>query len=260
MANYIKKEILAEAYTHLDIEIFDDKLRLDQLRSELTAFFKERASFLFGTDVDIVVEFEEGSLKTRVIAFGSAAAVIAGAIGAYPSFKEGVTHIANDAVAIAQSANIEVIFRTRTAYCDRLRVEKRRGVFGRVQALLVELEGITADIEASKLPTGRKSIETIDTLNDRLIRWDEKADILFSKFEDQDTEACIAEGLLEEAANLPADFPWQKELVASSLRSQIVDSDIRVASQIAGLSSRYNAVLKSIKKKLEKRLKQAGEG
>ncbi|MFY0448402.1 hypothetical protein ACOMHD_10190, partial [Xanthomonas codiaei] len=129
MANYIKKEILAEAYTHLDIEIFDDKLRLDQLRSELTAFFKERASFLFGTDVDIVVEFEEGSLKTRVIAFGSAAAVIAGAIGAYPSFKEGVTHIANDAVAIAQSANIEVIFRTRTAYCDRLRVEKRRGVF-----------------------------------------------------------------------------------------------------------------------------------
>ncbi|MFA1260155.1 hypothetical protein ACDJ03_12575 [Xanthomonas axonopodis pv. nakataecorchori] len=244
----------------MDIELFDDKVRLDQLRSELIAFFKERASFLFETDVDIVVEFEEGSLKTRVIALGSAAAVIAGAVGAYPSFKEGVTHIANDAVAIAQSANIEVIFRTRTPYCDRLRVEKRKGVFGRVQALLVELDGITADIEASKLPTGRKSIETIDALTDRLVGWDEKSDILFSKFEDQATEACIAEGLLEEVANLPADFPWQKELVASSLKSQIVDSDIRVASQIAGLSSRYNAVLEAIKNKLKKRVKQAGEG
>ncbi|BBJ94401.1 hypothetical protein [Xanthomonas campestris] len=260
MANYINKEILAEAYTHLDIELFDDKVRLNQLRSELTAFFKERASFLFETDVDIVVEFEEGSLKTRVIALGSAAAVIAGTVGAYPSFKEGVTQIANDAVAIAHSANIEVIFRTRTPYCDRLRVEKRKGVFGRVQALLIELDGIATDIETSKLPTGRKSIETTEALNDRLIGWDERADILFSKFEDQATEACIAEGLLEEVANLPADFPWQKELVASSLKSQIVESDTRTVSQIAGLSSRYSSVLKSIKKKLERRVKQAGEG
>lgn len=44
MANYINKEILAEAYTHLDIELFDDKVRLNkeggqvQLISKLDPF------------------------------------------------------------------------------------------------------------------------------------------------------------------------------------------------------------------------------
>ncbi|MBB4128796.1 hypothetical protein GGR77_004127 [Xanthomonas translucens] len=260
MANYINKEILAEAYTHLDIELFEDKERLQQLRRELTTFFKERASFLFETDVDIVVEFEEGSLKTRIIAIGSAAAVIAGTVSAYPSFKEGVTHIANDAAAIAQSANIEVIFRTRTPYCDRLRVEKRKGVFGRVQALLVDLEGIADDIDGSKLPTGRKGIDSVDALNDRLIGWNEKADVLFSRFEEKDTQACVAQGLLEELDKFPTDFPWQKELADSSLKSQIAGSDMRVASKIAGLSTRYKMIIEAVKKKLRTRVRQADGG
>ncbi len=256
MANYINKEILAEAYTHLDIEIFDDKEKLQQLKSDLTIFFKERASFIFETDVDIVIEFEEGSLKTRVIAIGSVAAVIAGAVSAYPSFKEGITSIANDAAAIAQSANIEVIFRTKTPYCDRLRIEKRKGVFGRVQVLLGDLDAIVGDIEIAKLPTGKKSIREADKLNDRLLQWDEKADLLFEKFEDDNTKACVAEGLIEEFGKLPNEFPWEQEVDKSQLRSQIVQSDTATEVSIAGLSARYKIIKKSVADKLKKRYEQ----
>lgn len=130
MANYIKAEILAEAYTHLEIDLFEDKAKLESLKRELTSFFQERASFLFGTDVEIKVEFEEGSLKTKIIAIGSAAATLTAVVGAYGDFRQSVTQLASDATSLAQSANMEVIFRTKTPHCDRLRIEKRKGVFG----------------------------------------------------------------------------------------------------------------------------------
>ena len=259
MANYIKKEILSEAYTHLDIKLFNDKEKLETLRKDLTSFFKERASFIFETEVDILIEFEDGSLKTRVIAIGSAAAVIANVVSAYPSFKEGVTQLANDAAVIAQSANFEVIFRTKTPYCDRLRVEKRKGVFGRVQALLIELESIATDIENSKLPSGKKAIAATDNIIDSLLQWDEKVDVLFEKFEDSNTEACIAEGLKKEFDQLPSDFPWQKEITQSNLKSQIVDSDPQASIAITGLSTRYKATKFALQKKLIQRYKQATE-
>ena len=97
MANYINSEILAEAYTHLEIDLYEDKVKLATLKQELTTFFHERASFLFGTDVEIKIEFEEGSLKTKIIAIGSAAATIVGVLGSYGDFRQSVNQLANDA-------------------------------------------------------------------------------------------------------------------------------------------------------------------
>ena len=123
MANYITNEVLSEAYTHLDIHIFEDKVKLEALRQELIRFYHERASFLFGADVQIKVIFEEGSLRTRIVAIGSAAVMIATAVAGYGSFRQSVIQLSSDAVALAQAANLEVIFRTKTPYCDRIRVE-----------------------------------------------------------------------------------------------------------------------------------------
>lgn len=256
MANYIDKQILAEAYTHLDIEIFEDKERLEKLKIELISFFKERASFIFETDVEILVEFEEGSLKTKIIAIGSVATVIAGVVCNYASFKDGIKQLANDAAAIAQSANIEVIFRTKTPYCDRLRIEKRKGIFGKVQSLLAELESISGDVDESKLPTEIRSLENENKIIEKLVRWGEKADVMFEKLEAGDAQACVAEGLIEEMAKFPRDFPWQENLGSSTLTRGLIESDGRLSLEIFGASARYKAALAAITTRLNQRVEQ----
>lgn len=259
MANYISTEILSEAYTHLDIEIFEDKEKLEELRRDLTKFFHERASFLFGADVEIKVVFEEGSLRTRVIAIGSAAVMLASVISSYGSFRESVVQLSNDAVSLAQSANLEVIFRTKTPYCDRLRIEKRKGVFGRVAALLTELDAVNLKIEKSRLPTSATKLKEIDLTIDSLLYWDESVDKLFEKFEGPETESCIADGLLGELKMLPKEFNWQSELNQNTFRAQIASSDPDLAGQIAAAGARYVASVKAIEKKLNDRVKQNTE-
>lgn len=257
MANYIKSEVLAEAYTHLEIELYDDKVKLEALRSELAAFFGERASFLFGSDVEIRIEFEEGSLKTKIIAIGSAAATLAAVVGSYGDFRQSVTQLANDAVGLAQAANMEVIFRTKTPHCDRLRIEKRKGVFGRVASLLNELDSISSKIAESRFPTNHIRLKEANAAVDSLLTWDRTVDNLFSKFDSSETEACVAEGLLSEVRKMPGQFSWHSELTQSSMKASIVEADASFAGQVAGASARYSAALKSIKKKLADRLTQS---
>lgn len=254
MANYISTEILAEAYSHLEIEVFNDKAKLEALRRELTSFFQERASFFFGGDVEIKVVFEEGSLKTRVIAIGSVAATLLTAVGAYGGFRDGVVQLANDAATLAQSANMEVVFRTRTAQCDRLRIEKRKGVFGRVAALLYELDNVASSLSSTRLPTTHIRLKDTTVTIDALLKWDSNVDRLFEKFEGPETEACVAQGLLDEVRRLPRSVPWLEELNQGGFRVDVTRSDPNLAGQIDATAARYAATIKALEKKLRDRL------
>lgn len=226
---------------------------MEALKRELTSFFQERASFLFGTDVEIRVEFEEGSLKTKIIAIGSAAATLAAVVGAYGDFRQSVTQLASDATSLAQSANMEVVFRMRTPHCDRLRIEKRKGLFGRVASLIGDLDAVSPSVVDSKLPITHIKLRNANAVTDSLLSWEVSADGLFSKFEDPDTTACVADGLLAEVKKLPRHFPWHSELYQSSFRNQIVDADSELSGQVAAASARYAAALRSIEKKLNDR-------
>lgn len=259
MANYITNEVLSEAYTHLDIELFQDKEKLERLRKELTDFFSERARFLFGADLEIRVVFEEGSLKTKIIAVGSAAMIITSLASTYGSFRQGINQLSSDATSLAQAANLEVIFRTKTPYCDRLRIEKRRGVFGRVANLLMEFDGVRNRVEESRLPTTLTKLKDVTATVDELLDWDSSADTLFSKFDGPDTELCVAQGLLEEVKRLPHKMPWQTEIEEQSFRAQIATSDPNFAGNIAATAERYSVSLAAIKKKLQQRIDQATE-
>lgn len=254
MANYITSEVLAEAYTHLDIELFDDKAKLEALRKDLTSFFHERASFLFGGDVNITVVFEEGSLRTKIIATGHAACILAGVIGSYGTFRESVVSLANDAVSLAQAANMEVIFRTKTPYCDRLRIEKRKGIFGRVASLLSELDAVAKEVGDSQLPANPVKLKRVNDTVDKLVAWDDSVDKLFAKFEGPETEACLSEGLLDEVKKIHRNLPWHKELQQPTFRTQIATADPKHAGNVAAASARYSATVKAIEKKLKSRM------
>lgn len=257
MANYITNEVLSEAYTHLDIELFQDKIKLEQLRQELTNFYHDRASFLFGANVEIKVIFEEGSLRTRIVAIGSAAVMIGAVVADYGSFRESIIQLSSDAVSLAQAANLEVIFRTKTPYCDRIRVEKRKGIFGRVSALLSELDAVSSMIDSSRLPTSTHKLNEANAAIDRLLDWDSNVDALFTKFDGPDTEACIAEGLLVELKKVPRKFVWHEELSKSNFQVQLMSGDPEFSGKVAATATRYQVSLKAVEKKLKDRISQS---
>lgn len=234
MANYINEEILSEAYSHLHVDIFNDKVALSKLKVELTSFFEERAKFMFGDAIKIEIEFEEGSLRTKIKVVGNAAVAIVLAIDAYGSFRQSVDYLSRDSTMLAQSANLEMVFRTKAAYCDRVTVEKRRGVFGRIDEFLSELDLINREISDSALPTSARALSAFLKHVDRLNAWQERANKLFNKLDSEETKACVAAGFMEELDKFPSNAPWADELNEKGFRTEIIKADPALAGKISG--------------------------
>lgn len=257
MANYINEEILSEAYSHLEVELFHDKVALAKLKHGLTTFFEERAKFLFGDEIRVEIEFEEGSLRTKIKVIGSAALVIVAAMDSYGSFRQSIDYLEKDSTILAQSANLEMIFRTKAAYCDRVNVEKRRGVFGRVNVLLGELDVIKREIDDSKFPTSASSIRIFSGHVERLNNWHKKSEKLFSKLENDETKACVAAGLLEELTQFPSKAPWANELKQESFRAELIKANPELAGNVAAGATQFEETVRYIKKYYKDIVKQS---
>lgn len=248
MANYIDEEILCEAYTRLNIDIYNDKEALTQLKTYLLPYFEERAKFLLGNDIRVEVTFNEGSLITKLTALGSAGVILITALSSYGSFRQSVEQLSKDAAALAQGANLEVLFRTKTPYCDRVNIEKRKGVFGRVDNLFGDLDAIRSAVEGKVTPPRNlPALEDYSLTIDSLVAWDSKASKLFDKLENPQTESCIANGLIEELNGLPKNLEWEKNLSDSSFRNQLSQSDPDFAGKLVAVATRYKQTLASIK-------------
>lgn len=251
MANYIDEEILCEAYTRLNIGIYNDQEALAKLKAHLLPYFEERAKFLLGEEIRVEIVFEEGSLITRLRVLGSAGLILLTAVSAYGSFRQSVDQLSKDAADLAQGANLEVLFRTKTPYCDRVNIEKRKGVFGRVDNLIDDLDTIKSAIEGKVAPPRNlPALEDYTITIDSLVTWNSKAAKLFDKLESPKTESCIANGLIEELNGLPKELEWEKNISDSSFRSHLSRSDPDFAGQLGGVTARYKQTLASIKKGL----------
>lgn len=256
MTSYINEEILCEAYTRLNINIFNDKEKLAVLEKSLKDFFGERARFYLGQDVEIKVDFEEGSLITKLKVVGGAVAVMATALASYGSFRESVVQISQDATTLAQSANLEVIFRTKAAYCDRVSSERRKGIFGRVEDLIRKLDDVHEKVGQSKLPTSPISLKQFNSSTDALIAWDLASDKFFNKLTDIPTIACLSAGLLEELEKLPENTPWESDLTGASFRATLANTNAKLGGDIAGAAARYAASIREVKKSMRRRVDQ----
>lgn len=254
MANYIHQEILCEAYTHFKVKEYPSEANLQKLRAELVSFFEERAAFLFGNDIKVIIEFEEGSLKTKLkVVGGSLLISIPSLIANYGSIRQGIDTIVKDSTILAHSGVLEIAFRTKTAFCDNIAIEKRKGVFGRASELMTELDTIREVLNSPNLPERSQQQKLFNQALANLISWDSKVDKLIGKLENESTKACIAAGLSEELEKL-ADAPaWADSLGSNSFRMRALKSDIRnYQNIIASAQSMRNAVA-AIKKKMEER-------
>lgn len=273
MANYLKKDVLCEAYTHLDIDLYTDKEQLENLKSNMQAFLEDRAKFLFGEEVTVKVSFDEGSLKTTLTVLGAVTAVL-GAVSttldattkavdsaielatSASEFRNSVKFLSQDATNLAQSANLELIFRTKTAYCDRVYVEKRRGIFGRVDEYLSTIESVKRQLILSELPRTQLKLDEFNQTTKALVELNDKLEKFFIKTDNAETEACLSAGLWEEInTSIPDAVPWKKDATSDALKSRIAGSDPNFAGQLAGSIARYEETVKQIKANLLARVK-----
>lgn len=66
MADYINKNILCQAYFHVEPENYQEEHELAILKDELLKFAISRTGFFLNPEAQVEVEFEEGSLKGRI--------------------------------------------------------------------------------------------------------------------------------------------------------------------------------------------------
>ncbi len=250
MANYIDDEILCEGYTRFNIDLINDPVALEELRQRIIAYMQVRANFLLGDEVKVVVEFEEGSLKSTVKVIGSAVVVISAAIANYGSFSGGIKQAAEDATMLAQAANLEMIFQTKTASCDRLRLESRKGILGRVEDLLSSLAQIKRVTDQAEIPRKASEQRAFRNAVNDLLTWETKSDKLLGKITDVKTKACIAAGLAEELEKFADDPSWTKQLNSKGLGAAIIAADTSELAKISQLATQYSVVIKSLRKKM----------
>lgn len=143
------------------------KDELNKMKHELNVFLSNRAKFFLYEDVEVEVEFGEGSIKSWATVLGTISALYAG-IANYPSFREGVKLIYNDVNRISDAIVTESLFATKSKHNDVIRVESRTGIVGNLKRIVDDLEYIekmnghvTAEQLSKKLANTHEEIDRL---------------------------------------------------------------------------------------------------
>ena len=251
MARYINKEIICEAYIHLEVDDSFSPEKIKKIEAELKSFFDARVKFLLGDSVQTEVETEPGSLKVKLTAFAGVATLLGAAVINYPNFREGVRTLHEDSKLLAEATNLETIFVTKTPSCDRLHAEARTGVIGRIAKLVSSIENLRDQAKNLAAPTKKTDINRIIETTRAVDNLSTEAVKLLSKVQTDEDRFCIAKGLFSAFKQLPETLQAEKELKNSPLKQSILNGlnlDIATAAEF----QRYSAAVRNAKETLKK--------
>jgi hypothetical protein len=119
MADYIDKNILLQAYVHIEVPGNLTSRRLEELRTELTRFAEARGRFFIYPEVEVELEFKEGTLKSYLTIAG----MLYAAIAAYGSFRSGVDYLYTDIKRLSDTLVAESLFVTKAKHNHIIRTE-----------------------------------------------------------------------------------------------------------------------------------------
>jgi hypothetical protein len=138
VADYVNRNILCQAYVHIEVPKHLDDAGIENIRRHLQAFIASRGAFFLYEQIETDVEVKEGSLKFYMTMAGA----LYIAIGQYGSFRDGLNFLAQDAKRLAESVVSESLFMTRSRHGDTIRAEARTGVVGQLKTAVDKLEFI----------------------------------------------------------------------------------------------------------------------
>jgi hypothetical protein len=191
VANYIDKNILCQAYIHVEPENLSAEL-LETFQKALYDFAPKRAQFYLYPGVEVIVEIEDGSLKTRITVMGTLALLWTG-VAQYPDFRAGVIQIFNDSERLSNFLVSEGLFEAKTKHGAILRTEARTGVVGQLRCIVTELDAI-------RKANGHRSEVWMEA---KLKHVSQDVDALLDNLKSGDDRELVRKGLVELCNQLP---------------------------------------------------------
>jgi len=195
MANYVNKDILCQAYIHIEpVGMTEEKL--EAFNQVISEFIDKRGKFFVYDTIDTDLTFKEGSLKVYATIVGS----IYIAISQYGSFRSGVDYLAADAKRLSDVIISECLFQTKSRHSDIIRVEARVGVIGQIKVIIDEIRSINSEINS----------KSAKHLANRLVRLEDLVVKMESNLKD------------------PSDAPYVKQNLCSIFNELIPEEPKRV--------------------------------
>ena len=127
-----EKYIIGETYIKFDFVYNDDSINTikNAYLSQVGKLPSE--SFKYSNEIKISIEFDEGSTKAKIVAWGM---IIYLGIGNYGSFRTGIEHIVSDARQVSEFVVSHLKNDQRISDNNIVRYERRTGIPGRINAV-----------------------------------------------------------------------------------------------------------------------------
>lgn len=187
MADYISRQILCQAYVHVEPSSFNAK-DAEALREAIKDFIQKRGEFFIGSGVETEIIFEDGSLKIKASLYAKIAQAIANAILLYGGFRAGIDYLAADGKGLSEATVLECLFRTQCHHNETIHTEARIGVIGQIKRVNNSIERIRHDLPSVD---PELSVKRMDRLAEEIRR-------LRSNIKDQEDVDFISEQVMLE--------------------------------------------------------------
>ena len=193
MADYIDKNILCQAYIHVELPDGTTPERLSEIKKHLEDFATARGKFFVYPEVDVSVEFRDGSLKAYI----SIAGIIVIAIQGYGGFRHGIDYLYTDIKRLADPLVSESLFMTKSKHQRVVRTEARTGIIGSLKVLVDDMNNLEASI--GQIPA--------DEAARRIRRIQDDAEALLTNVRSEDDANNIEDEIHDFSKKLPDRWP-----------------------------------------------------
>jgi hypothetical protein len=234
VADYIKKNILSQAYVHVEPTAFETEEDLESFKTNLTQFTKSRVEFFLSPELPVEIEFEDGSLIARVTVMGTIGLLLTG-ISNYKNFREGIQLIYSDSKRLTEYIISETTFQSGARQQNVIRLEARVGIIGSIQKVINQLESIKRGANGSMMASDVS--KKIDEASKELRK-------LFQNINDENDKELVRAGLESIAEEIP-DTPKAPKDKVNSEQAILLFSRKRKAIQSWLAASTVNKNLKA---------------
>jgi len=191
MANYISKNIISQAYIHIEIGDLTDE-EIEKIRNSIEDFVSTRSRFFLNDTIESNVEFRTGSLKIYATIMGTLLGLYEG-VSKYTDFKASVKEIYSDVHELSDYISKEIIFITKAKRDDRIRIESRTGVIGSLNAIIDKIDTISS-------MTGKRNPNDIAQ---ELKDLSKQINKLISVIKSQEDKELIIQGIADISSKIP---------------------------------------------------------
>lgn len=192
MADYINKNILCQAYIHIDpVGLSDEDIQ--EIKDRMEIFLSTRGKFFLYDEIEIDIQIKDGSLK-KYLTIGGCIYVF---LHQYADFREGVTLFYQDVKRLSESLISESLFLTKSRHENIHRTEARTGILG-------SLKEIVDDLNYLEVSMGHR---TSEHLSKRMSQARSRTEKLMDAIKDEKDVEFISDSLFAIVSSLPAIPP-----------------------------------------------------